>query len=151
MPAEIDELLEAATYKEIASQAFYIASQSKTEDPGARALLQELAAEELRHSQWLKKLKEDSRKLPRRHQEQVPDLMLGEYLTAPTAIEGAGLQEMLIFAMKRELQSIDFYTRMMGVMSGEPAKRLCQRLIQEELKHKLKLELFYDDLFYAED
>ena len=151
MPAEIEELLEAAMYKEIASQAFYIASQGKTEDPGARALLQELAAEELRHSQWLKKLKEDGSKLPRQHQQQIPDLMIGEYLTASTTVEGAGLQETLIFAMKRELLSIDFYTRLMGIMSGEPAKRLCQRLVQEELRHKLKLELFYDDLFYAED
>ncbi len=151
MPAEIDELLDAAMYKEIASQAFYIASQGKAEDPGARALLQELAAEELRHSQWLKKLKEDGLKLPRRHAQQIPDLMIGEYLTASPTMEGAGLQETLIFAMKRELQSIDFYTRLMGTMSGEPAKRLCQRLVQEELRHKLKLELFYDDLFYAED
>lgn len=151
MSAEIDELLEAAMYKEIASQAFYTASQDKTEDPGARALLQALAAEELRHSRWLKKLKENSLKLPRRQAQQIPDLMLGEYLTASPTIEGAGLQETLIFAMKRELQSIDFYTRMMGIISGEAAKRLCQRLVQAELRHKLKLELFYDDLFYAED
>jgi rubrerythrin len=36
-------------------------------------------------------------------------------------------------------------------MRDEAAKRLCQRLIQQELKHKLKLEIFYDDFFHSED
>ena len=34
MPDELTELLDTAIYKEIASQAFYIAGQDKTEDPG---------------------------------------------------------------------------------------------------------------------
>jgi len=52
----LSELLETAMYKEIASQSFYIAGQQKTDDPGARALMKELAEEELRHSQMLKEL-----------------------------------------------------------------------------------------------
>ena len=43
---------DTAIYKEIASQAFYIAGQSKTQDPGAKALMKELAQEELRHMGW---------------------------------------------------------------------------------------------------
>ena len=58
MPDELVELWDTAIYKEIASQAFYIAGQSKTQDPGAKALMKELAREELKHSQWLKNLKE---------------------------------------------------------------------------------------------
>lgn len=58
MRDELTELLDAAIYKEIASQAFYIAGQKKTQDPGAKALMKELAEEELKHSQWLKNLKE---------------------------------------------------------------------------------------------
>jgi rubrerythrin len=40
---------------------------------------------------------------------------------------------------------------MMSVMRDKTAKHLCERLVQEELKHKLKLETFYDDLFFSED
>jgi hypothetical protein len=36
-------------------------------------------------------------------------------------------------------------------MRDKAAKRLCQKLATEELKHKLKLELFYDDLVYGEN
>ncbi len=55
---ELAELLDTAIYREIASQALYAAAQSKTQDSGARALMKELAEEELKHSQWLKKLKD---------------------------------------------------------------------------------------------
>jgi len=151
MPDELTELLDAAMYKEIASQAFYIAGQNKTQDPGAKALMKELAEEELKHLQWLKNLKE--RGLGRRgwHQEKVPNLMISEYLTGGDILEDASLQDTLVFSMKREQQAIEFYSKMMGVMRDETAKHLCERLAHEELKHKLRLETFYEDLFYSED
>jgi len=148
MSDELNELLDTAIYKEIASQAFYIAGQSLTQDPGARALMKELAEEELKHSQHLKKLKESGLKEQDWHQDRVPNLMISEYLTGGGSLEGAGLQDTLIFAMKREQEAIDFYSKLMAVMRSEVAKKLCQRLAQEELEHKFRLEILYDDLFY---
>jgi len=77
--------------------------------------------------------------------------MISEYLTGGETLEGAGLQDTLIFAIKREQQAVEFYSKMMGVMRDEIAKRLCERLLHAELKHKLRLEIFYDDFFYGED
>ena len=151
MRDELTELLNTAIYKEIASEAFYIAGKKKTQDPGARALMKELAGEELRHSQLLKNLKEKGLGKLGWQREKVPNLMISEYLTSGETLEGAGLQETLIFAMKREQQSVDFYSRMMGVVRDKDAKRLCQKLVSEELKHKLRLEVLYDDLFYGQD
>ncbi len=151
MSDELTELLDAAMYKEIASQAFYIAGHRKTQDPGAKALMKELAEEELKHLQWLKNLKEKGLGKRGWHQEKVPNLMISEHLTGGDTLESVGLQETLVFAMKREQQAIEFYSKMMGVMRDETAKHLCERLVHEELKHKLRLETFYDDLFYSED
>ena len=148
---ELTDLLDTAIYKEIASQAFYIAGQSKTQDPAAKALMKELAREELKHSQWLKNLKEKDWEKQYWHRDKVPDLMISEYLTGGDTLEGAGLQDTLIFAIKREQQAVEFYSRMMGIMRDETAKRLCERLVHEELKHKLRLEIFYDDLLYGEE
>ncbi|MFC2022989.1 ferritin family protein [Chloroflexota bacterium] len=149
MADELSELLDTAIYREIASQAQYIAGQSQTEDPGARVLMRELAEEEQQHSQLLKKLKDTGTAGRDWHWEKVPDLMISDYLTGGDMLEGAGLQDTLIFAIKREHQSIEFYSRMMGVLKSRNAKRLCQRLAREELKHKLRLEILYDDLFYG--
>jgi len=43
---------------------------------------------------------------------------------------------------------VEFYSRMMGALVDEDAKRVCESLVHEELKHKLRLETLYDDLFY---
>lgn len=151
MPDELTDLLDTAIYKEIASQAFYIAGEKKTQDPGAKALMKELAKEELRHSQLLKNLKEKGLWKLGWYQEKVPNLMISEYLIGGETLGDAGLQDTLIFAVKREQQAVDFYSRMMGIMRDQTAKRLCERLVHEELKHKLRLEMFYDDFFYGED
>ncbi|MBI3040207.1 MAG: ferritin family protein [Chloroflexi bacterium] len=151
MPDELVELLDTAIYTEIVSQALYIAGQGKTQDPGARVLMKELAQEELRHSEWLKNLKEKGLEKLSWHQERVPNLMISDYLTGGDTLEGAALQDTLVFAMKREQQAVEFYSKMMGIVRDASAKRLCQRLVHEELKHKLRLEMFYDDLFYGED
>ena len=151
MSDELTELLDTAIYKEIASQAFYVAGQRNTEDSGAKALMKELAEEELKHAQLLKSLKEKDLGKSGWHREKVPNLMISEYLVSGETLEGIHLQDTLIFAMKREQESVDFYSRMMGVIRDKDAKRLCQKLVSEELKHKLRLEVFYDDLFYGEN
>ncbi len=151
MSDELSELLETAIYKEIEAQALYSAGQKKTQDPGAVSLMKELAKEELRHAEELKRLKDKGLKKNAWHQKRVPDLKIAEYLTAADSVEGAGLQELLVFAMKREQQSVEFYSRMMTAMRNEEAKRLCEGLAQWELRHKLRLELLYEGLFYKED
>ena len=151
MPDELAELLDTAIYREIVSQALYIAAQSETQDTGARTLMKELAKEELKHSQWLKSFKEKGLEKQGWHREKIPNLMISEYLTGGDKLEGAGLQDTLTFAIKHEQQAIEFYSKMMGVMRDESAKHLCERLVHEELKHKLRLETFYDDLFYGLD
>jgi len=151
MQDEFTELLDTAMYKEIASQAFYIAGRNLTKDPGAKALMKELAEEELRHSQWLKELKERGLEKSQWHAEKIPNLMISEFLVQRDTLAGAGLQEVLVFAIKREQQAVEFYSRMMGAIRDETAKGLCERLVHQELKHKLRLETFYDDLFYGEN
>jgi len=151
MTDELAELLDNAVYKEITSQAFYIAGQRKTQDTGAKALMKELAREELKHSEWLKSLKEKRLEKRSWYRERVQNLMISEYLTGGDTLEGAGLQDTLTFAMKREQQAVEFYSKMLGVMKDEAAKLLCEKLVHEELKHKLRLEMFYDDLFYGEN
>jgi rubrerythrin len=147
MSDELSELWDSAIYREIAAQALYIEAQHGTDDPAAKAMLAELAAEELKHAVVLREMKEGGGGLKDWNSANLVDLKLSEYFSGPDTIEGAGLQEVLIFAMKREQQSVIFYTQMMGALRHVEAKTLCWRLAQEELKHKMKLELEYENLF----
>jgi len=58
MPDELAELLDTAIFKEVAAEALYTASQNKTDDPTAKALMKELAKAEAGHAAKLKQLKE---------------------------------------------------------------------------------------------
>ncbi len=105
----------------------------------------------MKHANWLKGIKEKG--LPDKgwRKKEVADLKISEYLVGGDKLERAGLQDTLIFAMKREQQSVEFYLKMMEVITDKTAQRLCQRLVQAERKHNLKLEVLYDGLFYGED
>ena len=151
MSNELTELLETAMYKEIASEAFYSAGQSKTDDPGAKSLMKDLAADELRHLEILKGLKDRDWEKGQWNKKEIPNLMISEHLTTSDKLEGTSLQGTLVTAMKREQQAVEFYSRMMSVLRNEEAKHLCESLVHEELKHKYRLELLYDNLFYGED
>ena len=149
--SEITELLDIAIDREIASEAFYIGAQKKTQDPGARELLQELASQEAKHREWVKDLKEKGLSRQSWRRKKLPDLMISEYLIDINLEEPVGLQDVITAAMKREQNSIDFYTQMKQLLNVKIAQQLCERLIQEEHRHKSRLEVFYDDFFLKEN
>ncbi len=148
---EFSELMDAAIYKEIAAEALYSAAQQNTTDAGARALLRELCDQERQHSAQLKTLKDKGPSGVKWRRGLAPALSLSDHLTGSDSLEGAGLQDTLIYAMKREQQAVQFYAAMTGALGDPAAKRLCEGLAQEELRHKMRLETLYDDTFYKED
>lgn len=151
MVDELNELLDTAMDREIVSQAFYIAGQKKTQAPGAIELLKELAYQELKHYELIKDFKENHPDGGEWYSKRLSTLMISEYLVDINLSENAGLQDIITIAMKREQYSIEFYSKMKQAAKSQTARQLCERLIHEELNHKMKLETFYDDLFYQED
>jgi rubrerythrin len=82
---------------------------------------------------------------------EVSDLKISEYLTSGENLDSLSLQDTLIIAIKREQQSIDFYSRLMSFIQDKIAKRMCEDLVHGELSHKMRLEIFYDDYYYGEN
>ena len=148
---DLNELWDVAIYKEIASQALYTASQKHTDNPAVVALLKELVDEETNHVNILKSLKENGLKDSQYYKKEIRDLKMDEYLTAGGAVDGSSLQDIMVVAINREQQSVEFYSHMLPNLNTPDAKKLCEMLIGQELKHKVKLEKMYDDLYYQED
>lgn len=151
MPDELNELLDTAIDREIDSRALYLAGEKAAGVPAAKTLMKELADEELQHTEYLKKIKQTGLKKSRRREKEIPDLKISQHLEGGEKLEGAGLQDTLIYAIRREQQAVEFYSKLMGAVTGEEAKKLCERLVHEELRHKLKLEMLYDDMVFMED
>jgi rubrerythrin len=148
---ELTELLNIALDRELVSQAFYVAGQKKTTDPGAIELMKELAYQELKHSQIIKEFMDGHPDDKVWITKKLPELMITEYLADINLSEAAMLQDVITIAMKREQSSVEFYNQMQQATGSPPVKQLCQRLIQEEKNHKSRLESFYEDLFYKEN
>jgi rubrerythrin len=150
MDQEIVELLDIALDREIAAQAFYIAGLRKTDDAGAIQLMKELARQEEKHYEWIKKYK-DSGAEGKWSARVLTDMKISENLVDTKIPEKAGLQDVITAAVKREEYSVEFYSKMKETLGSQAGKELCDRLNNEEKKHKLKLENFYDETFNKEN
>ena len=60
------------------------------------------------------------------------------------------LSEILKFALEKEQQSADLYQKLANQVSDAKDKAVFERLVQEELGHKNKVEVLYDDIVYKE-
>ena len=118
-------------------------------DAAAQLWLKELAGEQIKHRDLLQNF--DTSKVKKFKPEKIQDLHISEYLVDKDISEVKDFQDVLIVAMKKEQKSYNFYVGMAKSTDNPEMKNLCKILAQEELKHKHKLELYYDDNVYQWD
>jgi rubrerythrin len=155
MPGEhmtVEGIIRRAIRFEEDAYNFYTGASEMVKLPHVQDMLNELAGEEVKHKERLEELLAgDTEQIVAAKQSQkIEDLKLADYLVAPPLDEDATLQDVLLTAMQREKNSHDFYNLMAGMAASEAAKELFQFLAQEELGHKNKVEVLYDDIVYKE-
>ena len=155
MPEEymtVEGIIQRAIRFEEDACNFYTGASEMVKLPHVKDMLNELAGEEVKHKEKLEDLLAgDTEQIVAAKQSQkIQDLKLAEYLVASPLDEDATIQDVLMTAMQREKNSHDFYNLMAGIASSEAAKGLFQFLAQEELGHKNKVEVLYDDIIYKE-
>ena len=155
MPEEymtVEGIIQRAIRFEEDAYNFYTGGSEMVKLPHVQDMLNELAGEEVKHKEKLEDLLAgDTEQIVAAKQSQkIQDLKLAEYLVASPLDEDATIQAVLMTAMQREKNSHDFYNLMAGIASSEAAKGLFQFLAQEELGHKNKVEVLYDDIVYKE-
>ena len=74
------------------------------------------------------------------------DLKIVDYLEDVPLSPDADYQQMLVYAGKREKAAYDFYMQIAEKHKGKQIGKMFTQLAQEELKHKQRLELEYDDV-----
>jgi rubrerythrin len=154
MPQEhmtVEGIIQRAIQVEEDAYSFYTEASEMVKLPHVKDMLSELAGEEVKHKEKLEELLAgDTEQIVAAGQSQkIEDLKLADYLVASSLDEDATIQDVLMIAMKREKNAHEFYNLMAGLVS-EAAKDLFQFLAQEELTHKNKVEVLYDDIVYKE-
>jgi len=149
----IEEILRTAILREIEANAMYTAGAKRVQDASIKAMLQELALQELGHQHKLEALLAgDTFKIVSHAQQQkIQDLKITDYLVPVPLAGDATLQDVLIVAGQREKGSHALYLGLAQVAEDEQAVQLFQFLAQEELGHKNRVETLYDEIVYSEN
>ena len=146
---DVKEIVKQAAQQEDKAYKFYTDALKFVKDAAARVWIKELADEELKHREMLQKL--DVSKIKQLKPAKIHDLHITEYLVDKDVHKIKDFQDVLIVAMKKEQKSYNFYVGMAKSADSADMKKICKVLAQEELKHKHKLELYYDDIVFKED
>ncbi len=146
----LKEILDRATQNEVNAYTFYSRAVDIVKDPSAKVLLKEFADIELKHKNKLEnfdlsKIDEEHHKLTQPH-----DLHISQYLLEKEINPDSTIQDIMIYAMKKEQKAYEFYNEMAKVVSSIEVKNLFEELAAEELDHKGRIETEYDDVIYKE-
>ena len=155
MPEEymtVEGIIQRAIRFEEDAYEFYTGASEMGKLTHVKDMLKDLASDEVKHKEKLEELLagDTEQIVAAKQRQQIQDLKLADYLVAPPLDEDATIQDVLMIAMQREKNSHEFYNLMAGIAASEAAKELFQLLAQEELGHKNKIEILYDDIIYQE-
>ncbi len=90
-------------------------------------------------------------KIPDLPLQEVTDLKIGDYLVDVSFKPDMSYQDILIMAIKREESAVRLYSDIEAKVQEPELKKLLKFMIQEESRHKLRLETEYDENILGED
>jgi rubrerythrin len=140
----VEEALDFAIENEEESQRFYTDLAGRAKQAWMRTTLEEFAQEELRHKEKLLQVKQGAVLKPT--EQRILDLKLADYLVDVEPTPQLDYQQALVLAMKKEKAAFRLYTDIAAAVTEPALRDTFRALAQEEAKHKLRIEVEYDDV-----
>ena len=144
-----ENILELAIEREEEACRFYLTLAERVETLDMRNILEELAAEELEHKaklelEFLKKGKTLFSK------NRTIDIKTSDYMVSNKAIDkpiiDMNYKDMLSLAIEKEDAAFRIYVNLLGYVDDCEAKEVLLAIAEEEVKHKVRFEIEYDNL-----
>ena len=137
------EIIEFAIQREIEAADFYHRASQMVKFSGTKEIFLDFAKQEEGHRNLLQNI--DMAKVARAKIETIPNLKISDYLVEAEFRPDIPYADVLRIAMKREEHSIKLYNDLKPLDGDEALTKIFNFLIQEETKHKYRLEKIYDD------
>ena len=136
--------IETAIGREEDAFNFYNELAGQVADQSARETILWIAAEEKKHKKFLVKFRDKGQGPADLREAEVIYYKLAEYLEEPEVSDNMRREEVFLLAAHRELRSFNFYTDLAALYTeGTDIHDMLQRVANEELKHKEKMEYLY--------
>jgi len=145
----VDEILDFAIAKEEEAADFYKSLANRMEKPAMKKVFEDFSHEELGHKAKLTAVKQG--KLLLSAKEKVQNLKIAEYLPDVPKTGDFDYQKALVLAMNREKGSFILYNKLAEAADNPGVKETFLALAQEEAKHKLRIEIEYDERILGEN
>lgn len=144
-----DEVINFAIEREIEAYEFYDKAREMAFGDAAKMMLTEFAGEERRHREILEKVKKEGVK---DYQiKSVPNLKIAEYLIDIPFKPDMPISDIIHLALKREQKSYQLYNDLATQVDDAGLQKTFTILATEELKHKNKFEIMYDEQVLSEN
>ena len=140
------EMLEFAISKEVEAYHFYLALSRRVDTQKIQGILENLADEELEHKERLElEMMKAGRTVTREHR---PPRSDSDYIItdSPSPLD-MEYKDLLLLAMEKEEAAFRTYVNMAANVDDEESQEMLLELAEEEVKHKLRFETEYNELF----
>ena len=147
---DLKKLINTAIQKEEEAYRFYMDLHDKFEDPGVKDTLAWIAEEEKRHKTFLESYRDGNYSdapLPKRD---IKYYKLAEYQEEPAIEKDMKSQDVFLVAAHREMRSHQFYSKLAELQVQDEPKGMLQKMAEEELKHKEKMEYLYSNTAFPQ-
>jgi rubrerythrin len=148
MADSIEQVFATAIDREQEAYRFYEAVANKATDPNVRDVFKRLALEEREHERLLWRSKGDA--TANLKFTAPPDFRITESVDTPQLSLEMKPADAIQWAMKKELQSAEFYRGLAGACADSEVRSAYENLANMELNHKHILEILFVDKGYPE-
>jgi rubrerythrin len=138
----VADILAFAIRREIDAADGYALIAGRATTPGLRELADDLRGQEESHRRLLEGLTAET--LRELAGSTTPDLEVVDALPDEKLAGDMSIQDMLIFAAKKEAQSIALYESLARLAGTGPSERAFRFLVGQEREHKFKIEAEYE-------
>lgn len=153
MEITIKEALEDAKQKEVLANEFYMKLYDYVKDLGAKAIIKELADEEIKHRELIQSII-DGGKISELGQDikyYYTDLGISKLVLPRVITPEMSVQDILRIAMKHEDNSRIFYEKLAEKFAGSEVEELFRKLAVEESVHRNNIQKMYDEIILTEN
>jgi rubrerythrin len=143
----LEDILIFAIRREDDARKLYLMFEGMVKDPGAKALLKDLADYELVHKNLLEKALKGGEVGRIGGKKKIADLHVGDYMVAGDIGPDSSPQAVMLVAIKKEQEAYNLYHMLLENYGETGLEELFSRLAKEELGHKETLEREYEEHF----
>ena len=138
------EILELAIAREEDANKFFLIMAARSERPEMRKVFEELAAEELEHKAKLElEMMKSGRVVKAKEQ---PEIKADDNPETAIPTLDMDYKHMLLLGIQKEDSSFRLYVDLAARVSSEEAYETLVSLAEEEVKHKMRFEMEYENL-----